>query len=537
MRKYLILFLIVFTAVTGYYFFRSQEILPLGERFIYPLDDAYIHLAIAKNFALHGAWSVNSSGFDSSSSSILYTLLLSVLIKIFGNWEYYPLIINIVFGYATIYAVYRYFRDFYGKLEMKWAIVLLLPFTLLYVMVLIGMEHTLHIFFMVVAIYLIQRNVTFNFRRRDFVQLLFVVFLISITRFESMFFTVSLSFALFLRKDILKGALVMIFGFWGIVLFGLISMHYGGFFFPNSVIIKGAYPAGNNFFSDVFRIFRKGILLNPSFYKCLFFPFLIIAIYLFKKYSKKNTETFFRKETLIITIVSTAIIHSLFTILKYRYENYVMTSVLLIFIPIISDFFKNSKLSQKKFSVLNIGFLIGFFGIVAVSGYRFWFMHVPNLVGAKNIYEQQVEMSRFLAKNYRGEKIVANDIGAISYFSEVKLLDMVGLGSTDVAKMIVQNKHLNNDEFQKKYRDFLIHYISNNGYQVAVIYPKWFPVKTPASWIPIASWKIQERKTSAMDRVVFYALRPEEIKPLQQNLMKFDLNKNVEQWFYILKKK
>ncbi|WP_304343570.1 glycosyltransferase family 39 protein [Chryseobacterium koreense] len=533
MKRHLILLLLIFTTITGGYFLWSWSLLPDGERFIYPLDDAYIHLAIAKNFALNGAWSINSTGFDSASSSILYTLLLSTLIKIFGVWEFYPLIINIVAGYLAVYWFYRYFRDFYSQSEMVWAVILLLPFSLLYAMTLIGMEHTIHMFLMVLAVYWIHKNVDSNFDRGDFIKLLIIVFFISIIRFESMFFTAALAFALFLRRNFRKGFLVCSIGFFPILIFGLISIQSGGFFFPNSVFIKTSVPSAGNLFFKLWILFREGILLNASFYKCLFFPFLLTGIYLIKKYRGQNIRDLFQRETLIITIVSVGFMHALFSILKYRYENYLMISLLLVIIPIISDFFKNLKAGKVKPNVFNMISLMSILGIFAISVYRFQYMHRPSVVGSRDIFEQQVEMSRFLGEFYRGEKVVANDIGAISYFSGVRLLDMVGLGSTDVAKMILENKDLPAPEFQSRYRNFLTEYSAENNYQVAVIYPKWFPGDIPSTWIPVASWTNPDNRAAAQNQVVFYALKPGQVKKLQQNLRRFDRNKNVVQRFYI----
>ncbi|KMQ71748.1 glycosyltransferase family 39 protein [Chryseobacterium koreense] len=535
MKRHLILLLLIFTTITGGYFFWSWSLLPDGERFIYPLDDAYIHLAIAKNFALNGAWSINSTGFDSASSSILYTLLLSTLIKIFGVWEFYPLIINIIAGYLAVYWFYRYFRDFYSKSEMVWAVILLLPFSLLYAMTLIGMEHTIHMFLMVLGVYWIRKNVDSNFERRDFIKLLIIVFFISIVRFESIFFTAALAFALLLRKDFLKGLIISVVGFLPILVFGLISLKNGGYFFPNSVLIKGNVPGGTGILEKGFTMVKDGILLNRSFYKCLFFPLVLILIDLVRKYRSGKLSDFFRKETLVIAIVLMALMHSVFAILKYRYENYVMISMLMIIVPILAAFFKKIKSERRKITVENTLMAFGVAGIFAASVYRFQYMHHPSVIGSKNIYEQQVELSEFLRKNYRGEKIIANDIGAISYFSGVKLLDMVGLGSTAVTQFMVEHKKLDQERYTKEFRLFLMNYAGANDFKIAVIYPEWFPGKTPSTWIPVASWTVPDNRVAARNRVVFYALRPEEVQNLQMKLMGFPRDKNVVQWFYIRK--
>lgn len=538
MKKYLYLLLLVFTVVTCFYFFLSWSQLPVGHRYIYSLDDVYIHLALARNFADLGMWSVNKSGFDSASSSILYTLILSFLIKVFGDWEYYPLIINIIFGYLTIYAVYRYFKDFYGKRELKFTLFLLLPFSLLYVMVLIGMEHTLHMFLMVMAIYMIHKNVESGFSKKDFTILLIVVFFLSIVRFESMFFTLSLGFALFLKFKFKRGILVLITGFLPILIFGLISQNQGGYFFPNSVMIKGSFPANQHFLYSSWQIFLNGIVLNPSFYKCLFFPFVLILIYFLKKYRKEGFIVLLQRETLIITIFCTAVLQSLFAFLKYRYENYLMIAILIVIIPVISVLIKDFSLKKWKFCFLNWFTLGCVVFIFSVSVYRFGFHHLPLKMSSKGISDQQIEMSRFLGFYYKGEKVVANDIGAISYFSQVQLLDLVGLGSTEVAHVKVKYKHQPRKEFEANYKKFITQLVSENKYRVAIIYPEWFPGQIPSNWIPVASWTLKEGSYGpAIRRVVFYALNSSEVTLLQTNLSNFNLSENVKQWFYIHQKK
>jgi len=63
---------------------------------VYALDDPYIHMAIAKNFAQHGVWGVTRYEFSSSSSSLLWTVLLSAIYLIFGTNEIAPLVLNVI---------------------------------------------------------------------------------------------------------------------------------------------------------------------------------------------------------------------------------------------------------------------------------------------------------------------------------------------------------------------------------------------------------------------------------------------------------
>jgi len=58
---------------------------------VYALDDAYIHMAIAKNLTLHGVFGVTRYHFSSSTSSPLWTLLLAACFKVLGVRDQHPM--------------------------------------------------------------------------------------------------------------------------------------------------------------------------------------------------------------------------------------------------------------------------------------------------------------------------------------------------------------------------------------------------------------------------------------------------------------
>src|SRR4030042_4674796 len=66
-----------------------------GGRFIYNLDDAYIHLAIAKHIVRDGIYGVTPFEFSSSSSSILWPLLLAGALGLVRRRGILPLLIKL----------------------------------------------------------------------------------------------------------------------------------------------------------------------------------------------------------------------------------------------------------------------------------------------------------------------------------------------------------------------------------------------------------------------------------------------------------
>ena len=78
----LIISLSVVIIITALVFFLSFQ--NTDGIFVYSLDDAYIHLAYAKNIFLHNVWGITSHGFTSTTSSPLWTLLITAVFFLTG---------------------------------------------------------------------------------------------------------------------------------------------------------------------------------------------------------------------------------------------------------------------------------------------------------------------------------------------------------------------------------------------------------------------------------------------------------------------
>ncbi|MEL7340819.1 MAG: hypothetical protein AAGM67_10060, partial [Bacteroidota bacterium] len=78
---------------------------------IYPIDDTYIHLALTRQLVEAGNWSISLNDFDSASSSPIYPLILAVGYWIWGDWQIYPFLLNLLFGGLSLRFLYRRWEE------------------------------------------------------------------------------------------------------------------------------------------------------------------------------------------------------------------------------------------------------------------------------------------------------------------------------------------------------------------------------------------------------------------------------------------
>ena len=480
-------------------------------RFIYPLDDAYIHLSMAKNFAEFHVWGITQYEFSSTTSSPLFTFLIAVLIKVFGNWEYIPLVANTIAGLLLIWISHNELKKFSTATYVIFlvAIVLLMP---LHLMVMTGMEHVFHTLLMVLVLLGFKKYIE-NETPRDFSNLALLSILATGFRYESLFFIFFICvYLFFVKKAYFQSVALGLFAMTPVLIYGWISVDQESFFLTNYLILKGNKNDGIvGFLTRVAGNAYRGISV------LILILILIIQIFIKSKNPKTLSEKI-SKNAFPMVVFCGFTVHLLFANFGWliRYEAYLVVVILLAIAPFADDLFQKKMQNQiLKFAMLVLLFIT----------FSLWF--VPMLknqqTASKNIYDQQIQLSDFIHKYYRNAKVVANDIGAITYYNNIHLLDTYGLGSIEVAKLRKEDHGKFTDN--KKLQSYIYNTAKWQGYDVALVFDEW--VRMPDYFTKVGTLTIQNNYMSGGTTVSFYSVKKKNKKKLRNQLTAF--SKDVPQ--------
>jgi hypothetical protein len=133
---------------------------------------------------------------------------------------------------------------------------------------------------------------------------------------------------------------------------------------------------------------------------------------------------------------------------------------------------------------------------------------------SQNIHEQQFQMGTLLARYYPGASVAANDIGAIAYLGNERVLDLFGLADLEVGRRKL-HQHCDTRVIREITRE--------RGVKVAVVYDEWFDKQggVPHEWVKAGEWTITHNVVCGSDHVTWYAVDPTEAQPLIDHLRAF----------------
>ena len=498
--------------------------------FVYGLDDAYIHMSIAKNFALHGVWGVTPYGFSSSSSSLLWTLLLSFIYYIIGVNVFVPFILNIILGTITIFLVY-YILRFYRIIPIYNLMVLfgVIFFAPIPYLIFIGMEHILQIILVISFVFLsVQILTSSSIRPLNYYLLLILTVPLAMVRYESLILIFFIAFLFILKKKFTYSFPIIALAIIPLAVYGVISVLNGWSFLPNSVILKSYFTntittTSINYLSYFYSILPDTISTIITYLLAMIFALILLSIATFRF---KKSKTIWEVPTIWLILSGLLIIIQLIFINNdwiLRYTSYLIVMGLIALILGVYDYlpkkfsFKFNKKSIPKYLGISL-IVILLLSPFAVKTY--YLTIIPQ--STNNIYEQQYQMASFLSEYYPNGSIAANDIGAINYFTNIECLDLVGLSSNDVAQAH-ENNTFNAQE--------LNNLANQHHVQIAIIYEEWWVGDIPSNWIKVGEWTTPHDVILGNDTVSFYATSPQYETELIENLKSFSpqLPKDIKQ--------
>lgn len=227
---------------------------------------------------------------------------------------------------------------------------------------------------------------------------------------------------------------------------------------------------------------------------------------------------------MLAIFISIALLHLLFANMGwfYRYEAYLVSMGIFINSIVLYQFFQRYRINFSINKTLRYLILITllFSLIIIPLAPKGCYSFSETSLATHNIYEQQYQTGLFINEFYSNESIVLNDIGAVNYLTDIKCIDIYGLGNKDVVKALKNGSY--NAEMVSRLTE-------KNNVKLIVIYENWFK-NLPSKWIKVCDWKIKNNIVCGNDMVSFYVIGPREKNNLIENLRKFSskLPKDIE---------
>ena len=488
----------------------------------YALDDAYIHMAIAKHLAQNGVWGVTPYEFSSASSSLLWTVLLAGMFKLFGIHESIPFVLNMAFACLVLVWVYVHVRH---RLSPLGTFLTLLAVTLiapLPIIVFCGMEHTLQILVVLAFATAFARWIADEPAPSAAppVSLVVLAALLPVVRYEDLFVVFVACVWLLWRRSVRQAVTLGLAALIPIGEYGAWSVSQGSLALPNTVLLKSLTTSTADKLLAIPIHFARAKPLAAL---------LVLALLLLWAHRTRRIALPRRDEALLALFVPSLLIHMQFAQATwyFRYESYltvlgiVAVAPLLIqqlALPTVAD---GARGTSPLRDVRWVACMLTIVFVLVLTPRRLAVVaSIP--LATQNIYQQQYQAGRFLAGAYNGQVVAVNDLGAVNFLADLHCIDLMGLGDIEVARFRLANHRLSRQEAARLTRD--------RKARIVVTYDSWYSdpdgVTTdglPPEWgEPVARWTIPSCVVCGDPTVSIYGMTDADRDTLAVRLRAFE---------------
>jgi len=450
-----------------------------GGHFSYALDDAYIHLSLARTLA-EGHYGLDSSHFSSPSSSMAWPFLLAIFAGMRGL-EFVPLALNCTFALAFGVICQRTLEENLGSVLPRRGVGSA-PFLAMVVIVVcnvvptvfLGLEHSLQLLVSAFAVRGLGRY--FNRGQPRFVD--FIPFVVGpLIRYENLGLTLGLVSFLAMERQFRSSARVLAASLVAPLAFGLFLMAHGDPVVPTSIYAKSPLAWSHSGLGSLGLIASRAADALVHSNRGLLFGLCAALEIWFGATSPSS-----RGRRMVCIPLVPLVLHLFFG--DYgRYELYLWAFVVLFAaVQLNVRGLGGRTWNRGRAWALALG--------LSIAGAPYLGRLVQTPFGARSIYYQQgtlAELSRQL-----GASVAANDIGLISFRSGFPVVDLWGLSSYEILKA----------RKSRRETDWMEDVLARQGVRFALIYDAWFVGQVPKVWIKVAELTYPGPIPSAAERTV-----------------------------------
>ena len=459
---------------------------------VYALDDTYIHMAVAKNLVHHGVFGVTEYEFSSSSSSLLWSLLLAATYLVTGVGELAPLVLNVASATLVVWCAYAFVRRderLYGGPYLLLAVLAIAFITPLPALISTGMEHTLHALVSLVFVYYaagVLSDDSFRWGKRGSVMVVVLAPLVTTARYEGVFLAFVVCCLLLLRGRFAYAVAVGAAALLPIGLYGAWSASQGSYWLPNSLMLKGR---------PVWAIRSVGALarvLYGAYGRFYAAPHLVVptvlAVVGYVLRCGRSGRVWDRLQTGAVIVVATTALHVLLAGMGwfYRYEAYLVTLGLFVVAQMFWDRLPEPGHRPEWSGVM----LAKGAGLAALAALAFLPLASRALKSVKQIPQvatvrrlHHLNAARFVARYYDDKTVVVNDLGAVTFFTNARVLDLYGLGSIRAMRLRKSPSGLSQDDVAA--------WAAEERASIAIVTGGFEPIvkRIPDAWVKVAEWR------------------------------------------------
>ena len=504
-----------------------------GGTYVYTLDDPAIHLAVARRLAYDGTWGVVAGHYEAASSSPLWTLILAPTQWVVRGaaGEQVPLVLNLVAA-AWVLALLR--RDMLALVDtgagraaraaravglaavaVLVAVVLFLPG-----LVMIGMEHTLHMALVLATALAVEaRWVRPDGRDGRWARWgpFVLAFLATAARGESTFLAVALAVGLLAAgvrawhdpahppaptsSRVRAGLGLGLASAAALALFGAINLAYGQSLLPNSVILKSRTDRGDPRRSPLAFYER---LTSDRLVVVLLLVAVVVLVAAWRRppAARDLVPAVFPAAVFAVAVALQAELGGMDRSLRYQAYLYGLGVWLVLrALPSARTFV------ARAWPAVPAGVLVL---LLVPFAARQVHVTIREPHDAEITWEQRYQVARFLGEAYPHDPIAIAELGYISLYHHGPLTDIYGLGDHEVLTAALEGR---------KNAAFWSEMAHRRGFRVVATYDFTMSADTPRDWIPVADW----RSPGAYYKTTrFWATDPGEVEPLIRAIEAYD---------------